>query len=509
MADTRQLLSDLSAEMRAIARLDEIRSLLAWDQQTMLAAGGHAARAEQLAIVSSVHHARFTAPRVGDLLRELSQREDIDELHRRGVALLLRDYHHAVAVPASLVERLALLQGKGHIAWMEARASKDFQRFVPALTEIFEASKERASAIAAAVSPGASLYDVLVDEFEPGMTSSALTDLLSRLRGGLLPLLDAIRGAPAMPVISGLFPVDAQLALCRDLASKVGFDMNRGRVDVSTHPFTTRLGSGDVRLTTQLHESDPLKALGALMHEAGHAMYEQGLPSHLEGSGVEAYPSMGMHESQSRFWENTIGRSLPFFRWLAPQMAERFGAQSPSADALYRAANRVVPGTNRVMSDEVTYNLHIIVRFEIERDLFAGKLAVGDLKEAWNEAYRRDLAPPKDDVDGVLQDVHWSGAAFGYFPTYTLGNLYSAAFGRKMRAEIPSLWEHVERGEFAPILSWLREKVHEKGRRFESRALVDEVTREGDRPTDVVADLLDYLWARHGALHGVSRPAEG
>jgi carboxypeptidase Taq len=496
MDPTSELLSELRTELRGTTQLDEIRSLLAWDQQTMLATRGHQRRAEQLALLSAIHHERFASKKVGDLLSELSQRSELDEMQQTGIQLLLKDWRRAACVPAELVERLARLQGQGHMAWMEARAARDFRVFAPVLQQLVDATIERAHAL----EPGAPVYDVLVDDFEPGMSTERLTDLFRRLRAGLLPLLDAISGATPMPRLEGTFPRDQQMSWCLELASAMGFATDSGRVDLATHPFTTRLGPTDIRITTYLNERNPMHALGATLHETGHALYEQGLPSHLEGTGVEQFASMGLHESQSRFWENTIGRSAPFFRWLAPRFAQHFGAVAPDANTWYRAANRVERGTNRVLADEVTYNLHVIVRFELERALFAGEIQVPDLRDAWAEAYRRDLTAPQDDVEGVLQDIHWSGAAFGYFPTYTLGNLYSAALGRKMQQELP-VWELVERGEFAPILGWLRERVHQHGRRWPSEELVRRVTGE----SDVVEDLVSYLWARHGALHGVTR----
>jgi carboxypeptidase Taq len=495
MGPTSDLLRELHAEMRAATQLDEVRSLMAWDQQTMLSARGHQRRAEQLALLSAMHHERFASKKVGDLLSELSQRQDLDELNQTGVRLLLKDWRRSACLPAELVERIARLQGQGHMAWMEARAARDFRLFVPVLQQLVDATVERAQAL----EPDMPTYDALVDDFEPGMSTARLTELFGRLRAGLLPLLDAIRGAEPMPPLQGTFPREQQMAWSAEMAAAVGFASDSGRLDLSTHPFTTRLGPSDIRITTYVNEQNPLHALGATLHEAGHALYEQGLPSHLEGTGVESYASMGLHESQSRFWENTIGRSEPFFRWMAPRFAQRFGA-SPEAATWYRAANRVQLGTNRVMADEVTYNLHVIVRFELEQALFSGKLSVPDLRDAWVEAYRRDLAEPADDLDGVLQDIHWSGAAFAYFPTYTLGNLYSASLGRKMQQELP-VWELVERGEFAPILGWLRERVHQHGRRWPSEELVARVTGGGD----VVEDLVSYLWARHGAIHGVSR----
>jgi carboxypeptidase Taq len=398
------------------------------------------------------------------------------------------------------VERIARLTAQGHEAWLAARAERSFARFAPILAELVDASRERASAI----DPSRPTYDVLVDEFEPGMTAAALAPLFSRLRAGLVELIDAIRGAPSLPALSGTFPADAQLALCRELAGALGYDLGAGRIDLSTHPFTICIGTGDVRITTRIDPNDLLMAVGGTMHEVGHAMYEQGLPRHLLGTGLEGAASMGLHESQSRFWENTIGGSLPFCRWLEGPLRARFGEAAPDARALFQATNRVEPGPNRVMADEVTYNLHVIVRFDLERALFDGTIAVRDLREAWNEAYRRDLGvDPADDVQGVLQDIHWSGAAFGYFPTYTLGNLYAASLGAKLAEDLPALWDLVERGEFAPILGWLRERVHRHGQRWETAELVERVV--GRR--DPVEDLLAHVWGRHGAIHGVRRNA--
>lgn len=498
MASTQALWDELTAEMRAVGRLDEIRSVLTWDQQTHLPNAGHEARSEQLALLSGLHHARLTAPRVGELLDTLAARTDLDEQQRAGLRNLTRDFRREVAVPASLVERLALLQGQGHATWLEAREAKDFRRFAPVLADLVEISRERA----AAIDPNRPVYDVLFDEFEPGATTASVVPLFSRLRAGLVELIDAIRTTKPLPRLDATFDADRQLALCRELAVAVGYDVSAGRLDLSTHPFTIRLGSGDVRITTRIDPSDLLMSVGGTMHETGHAMYEQGLPRHLLGTGLEGAASMGLHESQSRFWENTIGGSLPFHRWLQGPLRARLGLDAPDAAALYHASNRVEPGPNRVMADEVTYNLHIIVRFELEQALFDGRLAVHDLRDAWNEAYRRDLGvDPADDVAGVLQDIHWSGAAFGYFPTYTLGNLYAAAFGAQLALDLPDLWTRVERGDFAPILAWLRDRIHRHGHQWETAELVERVVG----PRDPVEDLLRHLWGRHGALHGVER----
>ncbi|MEQ1500599.1 MAG: carboxypeptidase M32, partial [Myxococcota bacterium] len=469
---TDDLWTELVGELRAVTRLNEIRAVLTWDQQVTLPAGGHGARAEQLALLYALHHARFAAPRVGELLHTLSDRDDLDDAQRAGVRNMLRAWRREAAVPAELVERLGRLQGTGHEAWMAARAGNEFGLFAPVLGELIEVSRARA----AAIDGSKPAYDVLVDEFEPGTSVATLVPLFARLRDGLVRLIDAIRGVAPMPTATGDYPPDAQLALMRTLAATVGYDLDAGRVDLATHPFTINLGPGDVRVTTRLDPRDLLMGIGGTMHEVGHAVYEQGLPSHLVGTGLEGPASMGLHESQSRFWENTIGRSLPFFRWLEGPLRERFGAGAPTADALFRSANRVVPGPNRVSADEVTYNLHVAVRFELERGLIGGTLAVRDLRDAWNEAYRRDLGvDPGDDLTGVLQDIHWSSGAFGYFPTYTLGNLYAASIGRTIERELPALWDQVGRGELAPILAWLRDRVHRHGHRWDAPELVRRV----------------------------------
>lgn len=500
MSSTEALWSELTTEMRVVARLDEIRSVLAWDQQTHLPPRGHEARSEQLALLSTQVHDRLTAPRVGEWLETLASCSDLDDDRRAGLCNLTRDWRREVAVPTALVERLARLQGQGHAAWLEARETKSVTGFLPVLEQLVEISRERA----AAIDPVRSAYDVLLEEYEPGATTASVVPLFSRLRVGLVELIDAIRGATPLPRIEGTFDAGRQLALCRELAVAIGYDADAGGLDLSTHPFTIRLGSGDVRITTRIDPADLMMSVGGTMHEAGHALYEQGLPRHLVGTGLEGAASMGLHESQSRFWENTIGGSLPFARWLQGPLRKHLGTDVPSAGAVYHASNRVEAGANRVMADEVTYNLHIIVRFELERALFDGRLAVRDLRDAWNEAYRRDLGvDPADDVAGVLQDIHWSGAAFGYFPTYTLGNLYAASFGAKLAQDVPDLWTRVEAGEFAPILGWLRQNIHQHGHRWETAELVERVVG----PRDPVEDLLAYLWSRHGALHGLVRPA--
>jgi carboxypeptidase Taq len=302
--------------------------------------------------------------------------------------------------------------------------------------------------------------------------------------------------------IDAPFPVSAQRALNESIARALGYDFDGGRIDDAEHPFSTGHGKGDVRITTHLHERDLLGGLGSTIHETGHALYEQGLPSEHVGTTVREAASYGLHESQSRFWENYVGRSRSFATFLAPRLKEALGPGAPDADAIFAAQNRVERGLIRVMADEVTYNLHIIVRFELELALFEGTLRPEDVPAAWNEKYRTYLGiAPESDTVGCLQDVHWSAGLFGYFPSYTLGNLYAASLGATLRAAMPDMSARIERGDFSSILTWLREHVHHVGHRLEAPEIVKAAVGERDH----VADLLDYLWERMGEVHGVRR----
>ena len=469
------------------AELDQLRAVsavLGWDQQTFLPARGAAARGEQLALLARLHHQRLTDPVLADLLAGLAD-DALPSRHARAVTHLTKRVARAVRVPPRLVEALARAEADGFAAWLRAKAEDDFPGFAPALATTLALKREQA----AAIDSTRPAYDVLLDEFDPGVTTATLRPLFARLAAALAPLLDDARDRPDAGRPPGA-PVAAQRPLHDELLAAVGFDGEAGRLDDSEHPFSVGVAAGDVRITTHLHADDVLHGLGSTLHEAGHGLYEQGLPRDLPGTTLDEAASYGLHESQSRFWENQIGRSLAFQRWLAPRLRRHLG-WDVSPEQLHAWQNPVRPGLVRIAADETTYNLHIIVRFELELGLVEGQLAVADLPAAWGEGMLRTLGVvPSTDREGCLQDVHWSGGAFGYFPSYTLGNLYAARLGAAIRRQL-DVDAAVEAGSFAPILAWLRQHVHVHGHGLSA----DEIVDRAAGPHDGVTALVEHLRA--------------
>ncbi len=501
---------DLSAVLGRLDALVGARSLLEWDQLCMMPAKGAEGRGDQLAALSAVYHETLRAPsllRVLDRLDEALESTDAAEhpIQRAAVRNLRRERDRAVRLPVNLVEAMERARTRGHQAWLAARRVDDFTVFVPALTELVGLAGEMAACL---VEPGGHPYDVLMDAFEPGAQTSDVAALLERLASELAPLLDQLRGAgwpDCAPGVQVVMPLDRQRQLLRRTAIALGFDLEAGRFDTAVHPFTCGMDPGDVRITTRYNQDDLLKGLGATLHEVGHGLYEQGVPRALRGSGAGRILSTGLHESQSRFWENVIGASLPFCRWFAGHLAQQDPGLAVGADELFRARNRVQPGLIRVDADELTYNLHIVVRFRLEVGLMEGAVSPADLEEAWNAGYQELLGvSPPSAKQGVLQDVHWAEGLFGYFPTYTLGSLYAASLGRAMEAELPAMWEQVAAGDFAAVLGWLRSRVHARA----SLADGGSVLREATRGHDPVADFSDHLWRRHSAVHQLQRPGQ-
>ncbi len=502
MATVTDSWTELSARMREFADLGHVTALLGWDQETCMALRGGDARARQQATMRVLFHERMVDPRLGELL-DRAEDTELDPARAAMVRILRRDRGRALQLPPPFVRRLALAEGRGVNAWRAARQEGDFAVYRSALEQVVSLKREQADLIGYEDER----YDALLDQFEPGMRVRRLEPLLLQLRDELGELLSAIvaAGQLATPVFAGrLFPDQAQWDLTMRLLSDIGYDLSAGRQDRSAHPFTMTVALGDVRVTTRIDERNPMSAIYATIHEAGHGMYEQGFDPAYEDTPVDDAPSLGLHESQSRLWENIVGRSREFWEHYAPVMREAFPDQlaDAGADDLFQAANRVEPTLIRVEADEVTYNMHVLIRFELELALMRDQLDVAELPEAWNAAYERSLGvvPPNDSM-GVMQDIHWSHGSFGYFPTYTLGNIYAGLLWDAYRAVEPDVAELIRGGEFAPLLAWLRENVHRQGSLELGEDLVRRVTGSGlDH-----APFMRYLWEKYGSLYGIAR----
>ncbi len=485
---------DLTGRLRRISALDEVAGLLNWDQETQMPPRGGAQRAEHCAAVAAARHALAADPALGalaDLVADEATR--LDAL--RNAAEARRIHERAITTPAALAAELAGAAVEGQIAWEAAREANDPAGFTPALARLVDLKRAEADCLAA----GRSRYDALLDEYEPGAGAAEIDAVFSRLRAGLVDLRARIAETLATPPkFAGRYPAEAQLALSRRLGDVFGYDWAAGRLDLAVHPSSS--GShGDVRITTRIAEDDPLGCLYTTIHELGHAVYEQGLDPELLLLPAGAHASMAVHESQSRLLENQIGRGRAFCDWLHLALAERFDMTGvESADDLYRAVNAVETGWIRTEADEVHYNLHVMMRFDLERALIAGDLAVADLEAAWNARFARDFgSAPPDARRGVLQDVHWSAGLFGYFPTYALGNIYAAELHAAMRSALPDLETDLRRGDLAAALAWLGGNVHRKGRLLAPRRLIAEAC--GHEPDE--AALLAYLTQKYGALY--------
>jgi carboxypeptidase Taq len=465
--------------------------------------GGAEARGRQMALLSRLAHERLTDPAIGRLLDALAPWADARGADSDVASLMRvtrRDYDRAARVPSSFVQRLAEHTAATYDAWERARPANDFAAVRPLLETTVELSRELA-----AFHPGhAHPFDALVDLAEDGMTVQAVRTLFAELRAGLLPLIQAIRDRPEHDdgCLSGEFPERAQQAFGESVIRAFGYDFTRGRQDKTAHPYMTKLGKGDVRITTRFRGDNLSDGLFSTLHEAGHAMYEQGIDDALEGTPLYGGTTAGVHESQSRLWENLVGRSLPFWRhWYGPLKAAFPGTlDGVGVDAFHRAINKVVPSLIRTDADEVTYNLHVMLRFDLELALLEGTLAVADLPEAWRARMRSDLGvAPADDRDGALQDVHWYGGIVGgAFQSYTLGNIMSAQFFAAARRELGDLDGQIGAGEYGPLRRWLTERIYRHGRKFTAPEIVQRATGE---PLSI-APYLRYLETKYGALYG-------
>lgn len=483
-----------------LGKVDDIgraAGLLGWDQQTYMPPGGVASRASQMATLESMAHELFTAGRVGELLDEVApwaEAQGYDSLPASAIRVTRREYERYRKLPNKLVAAKAEAVGLAFDAWQKAKHASDFSIFQPRLERLVELSVEEAEALGYQEER----YDALVDRFEPGMRTKRLVEIFDRLEKELVPLVRAAGRSAGDDALRGLsFPAQAQQDFARELLTAMGFSFERGRMDVAEHPFTSGFSPSDVRITNHPYEHAMLSNVFSTIHEGGHALYEQGVPTAFDRMPVSGSASLGMHESQSRLWENIIGRSLPFWRHFYPKLQAHFPAQLGTVplEAFYKTVNRVKPSLIRVEADELTYNLHIILRFNLERELLNGTVRVADLPAIWNERMRAGLGvTPAHDAEGVLQDVHWSHGIFGYFPTYSLGNIYSGQIYNRMREDLPDLEGAVGRGELLGVKAWLNEHVHVHGGKYEPEDLIKKITGEGL----TVEPYLEYLKGKYG-----------
>ncbi len=476
-----QACAELNALLRNTALLSSCGNLLSWDEQTCMPPAGAEHRANQAALLAGLAHDWATAPRVGDLLDLLEAAvpaHDPDSPLAVTVREARREYDREIKRPRRLVEELSRLETLAQQAWIDARKQSDFAAFLPWLEQIVALKREEAQALFT----GGVLYDALLDHFEPGMTSDALERLFSPLRAELVPLIAAIQDSPRQPdrtLLERDYPIDAQRAFATAAARKIGFNFEAGRLDEAAHPFCSDIGPGDTRLTTRYNARHFPGAFFGTLHEAGHGIYDQGLDAAAYGLPMGSAVSPGIHESQSRMWENFVGRSAAFWRHFYPLAQAAFPAALKNVIAadFHRAINEVRPSFIRVEADEATYNLHILLRFELERPLISGDLKPADVPAAWNAAFHRDFGmTPPDAAHGCLQDIHWSFGGIGYFPTYTLGNMYAAQFFATARQQLGDLDAQFARGEFTPLRTWLTENIHRRGKQFPAGRLVEIVT---------------------------------
>lgn len=478
---------ELIEKIRAAGLLASTSALLSWDEQTYMPPGGAEHRGEQMALLAGLHHERLTDPRVGELLAELADSElTADPLSAPAVNIreLARAYRRQAALPRALVEEMARVTTLAQREWVTARQRSDYELFRPWLERIIRLKKDEAQCLlptfSAADEPVSAPYDSLLDSFEPGARVADLTQLFSALRSQLAPLVQTISTAANRngtgALLNRIFPTDRQKVFGEMAAAALGFDFQRGRLDVAAHPFCTGIGPGDARITTRYDEREFGDAFFGILHEAGHGLYEQGLPAEHFGAPMGEAASLGVHESQSRLWENAVGRGRPFWTYWLPQAQRVFPAalHDVSMDRFLKAVNHVEPSLIRVQADEVTYNMHIIIRFELEQALMTGDLKETDLPGAWNRKYGDLLGiVPANDREGCLQDIHWAAGLFGYFPTYTLGNLYAAQLFARAHDDLADLDGSFARGDYRQLLEWLREKIHRQGQRYRPRQLIE------------------------------------
>ena len=506
---TLKTVADLTIRLLEIQRINSSASLLSWDQETYMPAGGGEARAEQISTLQGIAHQKLVSSEIEGLLAAWinpetgeirdSPGEAWDEPSRSLLREVWRDYSRAKKLPSDFVVTLSRECSLAQQVWAEAKENQSFSQFLPNLRTVLSLKREEAAYLGYRDSP----YDALLDEYEPGSTIKELRPLFAQIKGRLVPLLKKIQESSVQiddTMLFHTFDQARQLEFGRMVLIAMGYDFERGRLDLSAHPFTTSFHPTDVRVTTRVHEHDLQSCLFSCIHEGGHGLYDQGLDPRYFGTPLGDSVSLGIHESQSRMWENCVGRSRPFWRFFYPMLQQTFHHQLRSLDGeqFYAAINRVKPSLIRVEADELTYNLHIMLRFEIEQDLIEGKTRPEDLPRIWNQKMEEYLGiVPSNDAEGVLQDVHWSFGAFGYFPTYTIGNLYSVQFYEQAKLEIPHLEDEIAAGQLMVLQRWLGQKIHRWGRMFTPDHLSRRVTGKSLDPEP----FLSYVEKKYGELY--------
>lgn len=498
------LYEDVRRRAKETALLGSIEALLSWDEQVLLPPAGAEYRAEQATLMAAMIHRQRTDPELGEALDRLADSSLVADPHSpegADVLRMRRNFDRKKRLSERLVKELARQSVLGQQVWVEARKRNDFALFRPHLEQMFNLKREEAAALGYEEHP----YDALLEDYEPGATASEIQRIFGALRVDLIPLVQQIRDSGRKPDSSLLdrnFPVAMQEKFGREAALAIGFDFRRGRLDVSPHPFCTTLGPDDVRLTTRYRERHFNDAFFGILHEAGHGLYEQGLPRERFGLPSGEAISLGIHESQSRLWENFVGRGRAFWQYFYSQLQTLFPETVGGVplETFHFAVNEVRPSLIRVEADECTYNLHIMIRFELELELLSRQLEPEELPHAWAEKYRHFLGiEPPDDASGCLQDIHWSGGLIGYFPTYTLGNLYAAGLYERADEELGGLDAQFARGEFGPLREWLREKIHSQGQRRHAQELMTRIT---GRPLSHTG-LIRHLKRKLGPLYGL------
>ena len=493
---------ELKTLLARVADLNAAADVLEWDQETYMPDGAAGARGHQVATLRKLAHEFFTADEVGTLLEALAPAtQELDPVSTEAslVRVAWRDYEKALKIPAALVAEMAEAVARGKQAWRKARATDTYATFAPHLEPLIDLNVQKAEALGY----DDCHYDALLDQYEEGMKTATVEAVFADLRARLVPIVHAIaeREPPDNRVLHQPFDKQKQWDFGLEVIKDFGYDFDRGRQDLSVHPFTTSFSITDVRLTTRVDERYLPSALFGTLHECGHGLYEQGIDLTLDRTPLADGTSLGMHESQSRLWENLVGRSRAFWQCYYPRLQAVFPDQlaDVSLEAFYRGINKVEPSHIRVEADEVTYNLHVMLRFELEQAMVEGRVTVADLPELWNEKMEEYLGlRPETDADGVLQDIHWSLGALGYFPTYSLGNLMSAQLFDQAKKDLPGLEAQIAAGQFAALLGWLRTNIHQYGRKLEALEILERVTGEGLN----AGPWLDYIRQKYGEIYG-------